>query len=352
MRLRLRLAALLALSASCAHTDPFAGSSTTQVGPRDPTPPVRLTYSGGRDLTPSWGGVSGGWVYTHQPGTTDDDSCLGALPAPGGTRLHEKCDATDPTHQWQDVMLDPAESPAGRLAWVETHMAPGRYPPLRSSLRVGSWAPTDTGSPVRTLPYFSPGGTTYSTLHHLTWLGPDTLVAVAATIRYDRPAGCPSCKLDTLLVNPEIVLYDLGPLPVTERPLAGTLGATSVSATEDRTALVFTREGDSRVLQYTLGSADTVGLYDFGTGRRVRDATLMGTRLWAIVDGTPGQSGEDLGGSLTVVDLPSGQETLRLDPDYLYRHPAVAPSGTKAVVEGYQVTPQVDPVSDLWLMDQ
>jgi hypothetical protein len=339
------------LSVSCAHTEPFA-SSSPQLGPRDPTPPVRLTWSAGRDLTPSWSSSSGGWAYSYEPGTTDDDICVGLLPASGGTRLREKCDPTDPTHRMQDVMLDPVESPSGRLAWVETHMVPGFYSPRRASLRIGGWSRADTGIAVRILPYLTPGGVTYSTLHHLTWLGPDTLLAVAADIRYSQPAGCPSCKLDTLLVNPEIVLYDLGQSPATEHPLAGTVGATSVSPTEDRTALVFTRDGDSRMLRYTLSSGGTVALFDFGAGRRVRDASPTGSRLWAIVDGTPGQSGEDLGGSLTVVDLLTGQETLRSDPDHLYRHPAIGPSSTQAVVEGYPFTIQVGPASDLWLMDQ
>ena len=352
MRFPPRTAVLVGLTAACTHTDPFTSGNTALGGPRDPTPPVRLTYNAGRDLTPAWGSASGGWAYAFEAGTTDRDICLGMLPASGGTRLYEKCDPRDPNHQLQDVMLDPAESPTGRVAWVETHMMPGLYPPVRASLRVGSWAATDTGSLVRPLPYFAPGGATYATQHHLTWLGRDTLVVVAAGVAYSQPGGCSFCKLDTLLLDPEIVLYDLSQTPVTEAVLDGTRGATSVRASEDRTALLFTREADSRVLLYSLRTGDTLDLFDFGTGRRVRDASRVGNRLWAIVDGTPGQSGADLGGSVSAVDLLTGQESLRLDPDRLYRHAAVAPSGTPAVVEGYVIATPVSPVSDLWLVDQ
>ncbi len=356
MRIGPVAALVLAIPAACMHSDPFPIDPPVADGPFDPSPPIRLTYNAGQDLAPGWRTGNAGLLYSFQTGQSDRDLCLGVLPEGGGARILEKCSLGDPARASRDALTEPSESPAGRLAWLETHHPISLYTPLRTVLRLGTFARADTGAVLRELPYLAPSGETYSVVSHVGWLGPDTLVLIGADLSYTQPPGCPSCPIDTLIVDPEIVLFDLTTSPVTELNLPGTLQATSVWPAADRTALFYTMTGDSRVFRLTLiGGAVTVA-HDFGTGRVARDAQVRGNQLWAVVDGQV-SGAVDRGGRLTVVDLSTGQETLLPEAAYFYKRLAVAPSGSRVVAEGYDAIiagpdTTVGTVADLWQVDQ
>jgi len=356
MRIRTPAALVLAQLVACTHTEPFPTDPPGPGGPFDPNPPVRLTFNPGQDLTPSWRTAQPGLLYAFQTSQADVDICIGVLPPGGGARLAEKCFLDDPSGASRDVLTDAAEGPTGRLAWMETHHPAGFYSPDRSVLRLGALDRADTGLVLREMPYFAPSGRTHSLASHLVWLGADTLAVVAADVNYSQPPGCPFCPIDTILVNPEIALFDLTQSPAGETDIPGTLGATSVWPSADRTALLYTLAGDSRVFQQTITGGTVTVLHDFGAGRVARDAQVGSGRLWAVVDGSTGGVA-DRGGRLSVVDLVNGQETLYPDLNRYFRRPAVHASGGRVAVQGYGVTypaPDtiIETVADLWLIDQ
>ena len=356
MRIRPVAVLVLALPMACSHTEPFPTDPPGPGGPFDPIPPIRLTFNPGQDLAPSWRITRPGLLYSFQTSQPDSDICIGLLPAGGGARTGEKCFLGDPAGTSRNVLAEPTEGPTGRLAWVETHHPVALFTPLRTVLRAGSFARADSGMVVREMPYFAPSGITHSIMTHLAWLGPDTLAVIAADVSYQQPPGCPNCPLDTVLVNPEIALFDLGQSPAAETDIPGTLGATSLWLSADGTALVYTIAADSQVYRQALVGGTVSVVHNFGTGRVVRDAQISANRLWAVVDGATGGP-VDRGGHLTVVDLSNGQETLYPDIAHYFRRPAVAASGARVAVQTYGVTypaPDtiVETVADLWLVDQ
>jgi hypothetical protein len=356
MRIRPVVVLVVALPMACSHTQPFPTDPSGPGGPFSPIPPIRLTFNPGQDLAPSWRVTRPGLLYAYQTAQADADICIGLLPEGGGARLTEKCYLGDPAGSARNVLAEPAEGPTGRLAWVETHHPVGFYTPLRTVLRAGTLGRADTGTVIREMPYFAPSALTHSIMTHLAWLGADTLVVIAADLTYLQPPGCPSCALDTVLVNPEIALFDLTQSPAAETDIPGTVGATSLWPSDDRTALYFTLAADSQVFRQPLIGGTASVLHNFGAGRVVRDAQVRGNRLWAVVDGSTGAL-VDRGGRLTVVDLSNGQETLYPDINHYFRRPAVAPSGARVAAQTYGVTypapdTVIETVADLWLVDQ
>jgi hypothetical protein len=356
MRIRPVAVLVLALPMACSHTDPFPTDPPGPGGPYSPIPPIRLTFNPGQDLAPSWRVTRPGLLYAFQTAQADADICIGLLPEGGGVRLAEKCYLGDPTGSSRDVLAEPAEGQTGRLAWVETHHPVDFFAPVRTVLRVGTLGRADTGIVIREMPYLAASGLTHSIMTHLAWLGADTLVAIAADVTYLQPPGCPFCALDTVLVNPEIALFDLTQSPVTETDIPGSVGATSLWPSDDRTALYYTEAGGNQVLRRALIGGTVSVVHNFDAGRVVRDAQVRGNRLWAVVDGAAGGV-VDRGGRLTMVDLSNAQETLYPDVTRFFRRPAVAFSGTRVAAQAYGVTypaPDtiVETVADLWLVDQ
>jgi hypothetical protein len=356
--MRIRHVAVLALGLpmACNHTDPFPTDPPGPGGPFSPIPPIRLTFNPGQDLAPSWRVTRPGLLYSFQTGQADADICIGLLPEGGGARLGEKCFLGDPNGASRDVLAEPAEGPTGRLAWVETHHPVGLYTPLRTVLRAGAIGRADSGMVIREMPYLAASGLTHSIMSHLAWLGADTLMVIAADLSYTQPPGCPSCPLDTVIVNPEIALFDLSQSPAAETDIPGSVGATSLWPSDDRTALYYTLAADSQVFRQPLAGGAVSVVHNFGAGRVVRDAQVRGNRLWAVVDGAAGGA-VDRGGRLTVVDLSNEQETLYPDLGHYFRRPAVTATGTRVAVQAYGVTypaPDtiIETVADLWLVDR
>ncbi|HVX87461.1 MAG TPA: hypothetical protein VG940_00935, partial [Gemmatimonadales bacterium] len=123
----------------------------------------------------------------------------------------------------------------------------------------------------------------------------------------------------------------------------GTDWASSVAVGDDSTAIYYTLGGDSLVYRRDLVSGVVDTVHNFGTGRVVRDVSVRGTTLAAVVGDSvifsyeaahDGMVQRDEGGGLAVVDLTTGVErTYSLSPTKLFRHPEISPDGTLLAVE-------------------
>jgi WD40-like Beta Propeller Repeat len=348
--------ALLLLALGCAHSDPFTTGDGEARGPRDPTPPVRLTYNAGQDRAPTWLPDGSGLLYVFQRiDQPDFDQCLGLLPPAGGSRLATKCIPGDPGHDSVNIMEIAAQSPGGRLAWVEQLALPFASF-AGGSIRVGKLPTADRGTIEQSLPYVAPGGNVHVTATHLAWLDENTLVYVGSDVAISSP--CSGCPQDTLVAGRDIARLGLTTSPATISLVPGTTTATSVWPTADGSALYYTLGGGSEVLRLDLSSGLVDHIQDFGTLGIVRDVAVEGSSLVAVVGGDVsfgtrsdlpqfGVFQIDHGGTLYHVDLASGRMTVLSNSSMVVRHPTLSRDGRRIVAE---VSPLGGPLNpDLYL---
>jgi len=352
---RLAVVPALFLAGGCSHQDPFPSGEVPDSGPRTTTPPIQLTYSIGEDLDPAWRPDGSGLVYSFLRETpSPTDRCLGELPPGGGTRRLEKCVLSGPDIDSTDALGPVAVGPDGRAVWVDARALRGRTAPDVAAIRVGSLAAGDSGTPVRTLPYPAPSGTLHATATDLGWLTPDLLTYIGADVFYTRP--CMGCKLDTVVISREAVLLDIASAPPLLQVIPNTAQVSSLFPAADGLSIYYTRAGDTRVFQQVLASGAETVVHDFGSAGIARDVNVRGSVLTAVVGGKVsygtdpllGPRQVDSGGVLYRVDLTDGAETPIPFALGVVRHPALAPDGGAAVVEGID-TLRPPPRIDLWL---
>jgi hypothetical protein len=331
--------------AACSHSEPFVPGGNGSTGSHDSTPPVQLTFNIGLDLQPAWTPDDKAILYSfEQPTRADDDHCIGRLPSAGGTRTLEKCALSDPTGTRVDALLSPTLSAGGRLAWVQFAGVPRQLAPTSGAIRVGVQASTDSGIAVRTLPYVAPSGNPHTIATDLQWLGETTLAYIGSEVVY--VLACSGCNYDTLLVGSEVTRLDFATSPATVTVLPGTAGATSLWVSRDGATFYYTLQGDSKVYQQPSTGGTSTITHDFGAGRIVRDVSVSGTTLLAVVDGravidsipVAGPTQRDSGGLLAIVDLQTGTATVLPDYQFFYRHARLAANGLSAVAEAYPLT--------------
>ncbi len=358
------LPALLLLG--CAHGEPFGDGVPGSNGPRPGGPPVRLTYNIGQDGTAAWTADGATIYYSAQDSfSSDKDHCIVRMSAGGGTRSPVACPEPPSANELTEIFDQPAPL-GGRLVYSSSTLGVIEHAPYRHTIWVADDEPFAPPSAVLVFPYFTPSGGSHDAPVHLQWLSPDTLLFVGAE------NGC--CNKDTMRFGVEIVLLDLsGPAPV-RTLVPNTTRASAVQASVDGSAIHYTVAGDSRVYRQVLATGVVDTLHDFGPGRVARDPQLLGTTLYAIVDGHDGfidlppffDVQIDYGGRLVRVDLPGGVETELGDSLHLFKRPRLAPAGGRFVVEAYPMTVNivrdangtvvaVDTAvarwADLWLME-
>jgi Tol biopolymer transport system component len=126
----------------------------------------------------------------------------------------------------------------------------------------------------------------------------------------------------------------------------GTTRASAVNASPDGSTIYYTFPGDSIVYARDLAGGAVTVVHNFGTGHIVRDPSVVGARLVAVVDGQPGylllppfnMVQVDYGGRLVVVDLLTGSETWLPDYGLMYKRPVLSPDGSRFVTEGFPFT--------------
>lgn len=333
----------------CDHTPPFSGGAPPPLGPRGSGNPLRLTYNPGTELRPTWLPDGNGFLYSWQRvDRPDRDHCLARMAAAGGTVLQQICDRGLRSDDSITTFESGAMAPGGALAYVRagTPLVPLTLAPRTLELRLGTLKAPD-GVPIKAFPYTAPSGLVHQGLEWLQWLTPARLVFLAERVTYEAP--CNGCPLDTVRTGLEVVVLEpatglLGLIP-------GTDAATSVAAVGGDT-LYYTLPNDGQVWRRVVSTGAVAVAHDFGLGQRVRDVTVAGGRLVAILGR----------GTLWLTDLAGGPASeLPRSGLTFFRRPALSPDGRHLVVEGYpfQQIPAggetldtvVSRVGDLWLFN-
>jgi len=334
-RRRLALAALLALvtPAACEHAQPFSAGTPEPNVPYAAAFPRLLTFNPGADLTPAWLPDGSAFVYAFSLDRADRDLCLGMLPAEGGHRLRVICH-TPPALDGDstNALLEPAVGPDSVLAYLRESSLLGAVAPRRRELVAASLAAPDPGRVVVSFPYTAPDGLLHTGASHIHWLGPTALAYIADDVTYQTQGTF----ADTIVTPLEIVRVDLSGASPVLTVVPGTAGATSL-ALDSAGAMIYTLPGDTRVYRLAPGGGAAAVLYDYGSAGVPSEVQVRGKVLLALIDGRLTRA--TLGDSV-LVPMASPDSTRILG------RPALAPSGTRVVVEL-----SGGPPADLWLLE-
>jgi hypothetical protein len=347
-----RAGLVLPLLAGCGHGEPFSSRYLPEDGPIGSLQPRQLTRSPGEDQFPSWSPDGSALLYSFVDPVTMD-RCVGQMPGGGGQVVVFRCPTDDRANDSLDQAIEPMMRGDGSVAWVHLHSARERQIHDGGSLYLGSLDGTRPPRRLWHFPYLAPTGSVHFGATNLRWMPGDRLLYIG--IDYLIRAVCFGCKPDTVVISREVMLLDASQPSPSPAPIAGTAEATSIWPTADSTGFYFTRAGDARVWQRPLdgGGLPTL-VHDFVSGGIVRDVSVVGQRLAAVVGGKVSYGFEesiglrqlDSGGVLTMVDLSTSAAT-QIDT-LLYRRPVLSPDGRRLVAE--RITrPSTHP--DLWLFE-
>jgi hypothetical protein len=341
---------VLALLSGCSHEEAFLFQGATNNTPLTPVDPTRLTFGSGEDQYPSWLPDGSGLLFSFVD-PVSGDRCVGKMAPGGGQVAGFHCPATDPRNDSLDLAIEPSAAAQGEVAWIELHSAPERQIHDRGALILGLMDARAPAREVLAFPYTSPSGTVHLTATNLRWLPHNRLAYIGSDILIR--GVCFGCKPDSVLITREVMIVDLaqpGSAPVT---MPGTSEATSIWPTADSTGLYYTLAGDRRVWRRSLDGDLPAEVHDFGAAGIVRDVSVVGDRMVAIVGGKVNYGFEaaiglrqvDSGGTIAVVDLGTDRESV-LSSQLRFRRPVLSPDGRAVAVEGL-LPPQTHP--DLWL---
>ena len=358
---------LLLLALGCSHSEPFAEENRQLDQLFAGGEPARLTFGDGVG-EPGWLPDGGGLVYAGSTLTgMAPDRCLFEIPATGGTVRRETCDAA-PLADIVDTYAYPAAS-GDRLAFYYQNAVLGTAPTVAGVYAAPLAAPV-VSTPMRSMPYLAPDGVFYVAASHVTWLGPGEILFIGYSEQTVQP--CPPPCDPIRVVYPLALLRGAAVPGAVFTAVAGIAFPTSAvpGATPDE--IYYTLANDSRIHHRVLSTGAERVVWDFATEGIVRDLTIAGGRLAAVVGGKvrvwlepagPLQS-PDEGGHLHVLDLGTGDQRRLTGDDRWFRHPALSPGGTALAAEGYDVaidqnpnsppnTPVLDtvvnPRGDLWV---
>lgn len=336
------VALVMAALMSCSHSEPMEGDSAGPGGPRNPTPPVQLTYNPGVDGEPATLGTTS-IIYSYAfADTAQGDLCLGVLPIAGGSRLGEICAkglrSEDSTHTYRF----PAPLAGDTLGWFRTSRLRGAVADQEVQVVVASAATATRFTVVRSFPIASSSGQQQAAVTSLRSTGDGRLAYVGMQSMQRSVCGPTGCTNELYISGREVALVDPAQPQGQPATISGTDYATSVSRGPSPGDLIYTIAGDARVFARSAAGATTV-LHDFGAPRIARDAYRAGNRLVAIVDGgvdtVMNAAGDriqrDRGGTLVVVDLGAGGETSISPQLTLNRWPVLSADGRQVVVQGF-----------------
>jgi hypothetical protein len=260
------------------------------------------------------------------------------LPADGGTILRRFC-PLDPIQDDSTNLHDaPAVSADGRIFFHQVVSWIGQQKLGEASLALGSLDDPANPTRVTRVPYPAPNGKIHSSIRSPAWIGPNSVVYLAEQLFYQGSTFFP----DTFVTGLDIVRLTLGDAGPVLEVIPGTDDASSVAVTSEPDVIYYTIGGDSRVYRRDLATGAVTVLFDFGTGQIVRDVTVSGTRLVAVVGGSVlfqfeaahgGNVQRDEGGNLHFVDLANSAHSVFATDTVLFRHPVFSPDGSRIVVE-------------------
>lgn len=330
---------LLALIA-CEHDQaPEPSPSVVDTLP-DQGPPPRLTLNPEMDLTPAYT-VDGShlWYAWERNDQSDQDVCLGLIPARGGVRSHETCHvAPGSVGDSANWYISPAPHPDGRrVAWYQLS---SRYLGRGSSGEIVLGPVDATNDPSRLtglqhFPIHAPSGRTHVMPEQLQWADDSTLVYLAVLVTTNDTLAAQ----DTFYSGLEIATLTLHGDTATLASIPGT-GLASGVAVAPGGKIIFTRNGDPRVFQTTLTGGPVTIIHDFGDiSNFARDPVVAGDTIYAIVGGEISYGVYPIVGPL---QLDKGGALYRgvnfsstlIDDSRLFRHPSLSPDHRTVALEG------------------
>ena len=339
---RLASLALSTSLAACAHTEtaPVEIPSNPPFG--DGVWPRPITFNQFDDRHPQWLPDGSGIIYSteREDQQFDRDRCIALLPPEGGSQRWRKCEVDGRHVDTTDVYEWPSVSPTGDAVFIHTSGWRLLKKTGRPRIALAHGFDFEHSRVVRTLPFFSNSGKQQVLGWTFRWIAPDQLVYLGVLEFFQGSTFLP----DTFFTGQEVMLLHIIDDSTSNfTAVPGTEWASSVAVGDDSTAIYYTIGGDSLVYRRHLmtGAVDTV--HNFGYRRVVRDVSVRGNKLAAIVgDSTifsyeaahAGWVQRDEGGGISVVDLTTGVEvSYDLAPIWLFRHPEISPDGHRLVVE-------------------
>lgn len=330
------------LLAACAHTEAAPVEIPDNPPFGDGVWPRPITFNQFDDRHPQWLPDGSGIIYSTERGDQqyDRDRCIALLPPDGGSQRWRTCE-TDGRHvDTTDVYEWPSVSPTGDVAFIHTTGWRRTAKTGMPRIALAHGFDVQHSRVVRTLPFFSNTGKQEVLGWTFRWIATDQLVYLGVL----EFLQLSNFRTDTFFTGQEVMLlHIIDDSTANFTAVPGTDWASSVAVGDDSTAIYYTIGGDSLVYRRHLmtGVVDTV--HNFGYGRVVRDVSVRGNTLAAIVgDSTifryeavhAGWVQRDEGGGISVVDLTTGAEVnFGLAPIWLFRHPEISPDGHRLVVE-------------------
>jgi hypothetical protein len=335
---------LLVALAACDHSAPVAAPDNGSNQPFDST---RVTISPTNDLGPAWRLDGPGILYSYE--TVDSerlDRCLGLLPPSGGRLTWRLCDGYGNSRDSTDAYEWPAPHRDGRVTFV--HLRGSNFTiPISGGIRLADLHDPSVNRLVTSFPILGDSGQVYPSASQLHWLGADRIVFAAENL-WLTPTGW-------IATGKRLMLLDVNggtpiPLPDTDYGSSVIPGGTDT--------LYFTRAGSAGLFRHILSTGTTTQVHTF-SGGIARDLIQVGRRIAAVVGGNidfitdqavaPIQA--DSGGYLVLFDPEAGTETAVDLGGMLIRRPALAPGGTRLVVERHGQDSVPAPQVDLWLAE-
>ena len=292
--MRQLLAGVLFASA-CGHTEPFSALPSGAKGPLTPAPEAQLTIDSVSDFHWTSDG-SGILITTTRPNERNDlpllsgnrrkdplDTCLGLLPAAGGSMTWQLCDRRF-THfrDSNDVFSAAAVGPDDRLLYVEYIGRPGFFFPVGHEAELWLSSTREPFASRRHLltlyrdnngrPTVPPDAINW--ISNLNWTGSNTFLALAHHL-----------QTNSFLNTFGIARGNIGADTTTLSVIAGTQGVTVYSPAESGTTVVFVRP-DLTLMSVPVagGTARTVATLPPQLGRRISSLSCQG-QLCLVVTG-------------------------------------------------------------------
>lgn len=350
-----RLVPLVILSVACDHAAPFSPIDYGSSGPFVPGNPARLTY--GDTLSESdravWLADGSGFYYTRSRADRPDrDRCLALMPRDGGAVTRQFCDDTPAGDDSLNVYESPAFAPDGRVVLFETSTLRNvpREQPDFSALAITRLDRTPVSQVLKDLPYSGPASHPVFAVSNIHWRSPTALLYLGERLVI---RSCFGCVTDVIRTGQEIDQIDISEATPVVTALPGTDQASSLTLVGGD-SLYFTLNGDSTVYRRILPSGADSAIHTFNG--ITRDVSVAGGRLAAVVGGAVSYFFDtnqslyvqvDHGGTLHVVTLATGADTVVSDSLLLMRHPALDPTSTRLVAERHAGTNGVQ--TSLWL---
>lgn len=327
----------LGLLAACAHEAPPLSGPSHFDEPFLTGEPLRLTYDGGADRTPTWSTDPGRFMYAFDQGKDLNGvttGCVSDLPVSGGSRGAEMCEDDPSLGDIQMRPYWPARRRDGSVAYVRQFWVGPSLNPYGSDLVVRSSAAGAAPRSIFPIPYFvTSTNRTHSGISHLQWLDATHLLYLGR-VQVNGSLERVNSGIEIVILDPDSGMAGIAVVP-------GTHYASSVARGATSDTIYYTLGGDSLVYRRVLSTGVVDTAFDFGPLGIARDVQVRAGKVVAVVGGNVsfhsnasyGMVQDDFGGRIYAATLPAGVPVAITDTAGVWQHLALAPDGTHVVGE-------------------